>query len=336
MQKGTGAARLLVVGPEGSARSAVVALAVEHGWEWESAQSAPQAIRRLRTRADIDVVTLAPTDARGLRDAVELCRTVKFDQRTRLVSVVCLLPAVQVDRRVELYESGADDCIDPDAPPREIRLRLEKAVRVKHVTDTLDDADAIVMTLANAVEGKDEYTLGHVDRVSTYAVEIGRRLGIDSEGLAALKLGAVVHDIGKVGIPDPILKKPGKLTDEEMQIMRRHPLIGYEILKPLRTFKDVLPIVRWHHERPNGTGYPDRLKGDELPMLPRIISVADVFDALSTDRPYRKALPLEQCASILLEEREKGNLDDTVVRTLLEILSAGNPGGQAGLPTQAA
>jgi putative two-component system response regulator len=321
VQKGTGAARLLVVGPDGPARSAIVELARERGWGCDFAQSAPQAIRTLRARADLDVVLLAPSDAALLREAVEVCRCVKFDQRTRLVSVVCLLPTDQTERRVELYESGADDCIDPDAPPREIQLRLEKAIRVKHVTDTLDDADAIVMTLANAVEGKDEYTLGHVDRVSAYAVEVGRRLGLGGDELSALKLGAVVHDIGKVGIPDPILKKPGRLTEEEMEIMRRHPLIGYEILKPLRTFHDVLPIVRWHHERPNGQGYPDRLAGDQLPLLPRIISVADVFDAISTDRPYRKALPLDQCAAILLEDGEKGNLDPTLVRLMLDILA---------------
>jgi len=321
----TGEARLLIVGPDGPRRSAITDLARERGWQCDCAQSAAQTIRFLRSRPDLDIVLLAPADAAPIRDAVEVCRSVKFDQRTRLISVICLLPASQAAARVELYESGADDCIDADASPREIELRLEKALRQKHATDTLEDSSAIIMSLANAVEGKDEYTLGHVDRVSAYAVEMGRRLGCDAADLAALKLGGVVHDLGKVSVPDHILKKPGKLTEEEFVIIRRHPIIGYEILKPMRTFRAVLPIVRWHHERPNGTGYPDRLKDDQLPLLPRIISVADVFDALSTDRPYRKALPLEQCAEILKKEGAQGILDEIVVRTMLDILATQNP-----------
>ncbi|HEX2973920.1 MAG TPA: HD domain-containing phosphohydrolase, partial [Tepidisphaeraceae bacterium] len=143
----------------------------------------------------------------------------------------------------------------------------------------------------------------------------------------------VVHDIGKVGIPDHILNKPGKLTDEEFAIMQRHPAIGYDILKPMRTFHAVLPIVRWHHEKPNGKGYPDGLKGDELPLLARITAVADCFDALSTDRPYRPALPLAKCRAILQESGEKGDLDMELVRVLFAILDEGM---QLNSATQAA
>jgi len=141
-----------------------------------------------------------------------------------------------------------------------------------------------------------------------------------------LKTGGVVHDIGKVMVPDQILNKPGKLSDEEMKIMQRHPVIGYEILQPLRSFREVLPIVRWHHERPNGTGYPDGLKGDDLPLLPRIAAVADVFDALSTDRPYRAAFSMEKCTAMLKEEARRENLDPALVEVMLQILDAGLPG----------
>jgi HD-GYP domain-containing protein (c-di-GMP phosphodiesterase class II) len=137
-----------------------------------------------------------------------------------------------------------------------------------------------------------------------------------------LRTGGVVHDIGKIGIPEQILNKPGKLTAEEYEIMKRHPVIGYDILKPMRTFRTVLPIVRWHHEKPNGRGYPDGLQDKELPLLPRIASVADVFDALSTDRPYRKAMSFEQYREILLSDAEQGNLDMDVVRTLMRIIEA--------------
>ncbi len=159
-------------------------------------------------------------------------------------------------------------------------MRLTKAIRLKRAIDMLEGAGAVVTAMAGAVEAKDHYTYGHVDRVAAYCVGIGRRLGVDAEGIVSLQVGGVVHDIGKIGIPDHVLNKPDKLKLDEAEIMQRHPAIGYEILKPLRTFQNVLPIVRWHHERPNGKGYPDGLKGDQIPLLARIAAVADVFDAL--------------------------------------------------------
>jgi putative two-component system response regulator len=160
-------------------------------------------------------------------------------------------------------------------------------------------------------------------------VAIGERIGVDADGLAALKTGGVVHDIGKIGIPDHILNKPGRLTDEEMAVMRRHSMIGYDILRPLRTFQNVLPIVRWHHERPNGTGYPDGLKGQDIPLPARITSVADVFDALTTDRPYRPGLPLPQCREILSSSADKGDLDPLLVQIFQEVLDSSSLAGSA-------
>ena len=218
---------------------------------------------------------------------------------------------------------GPTTASPPPPPNGKSPLRLEKALRLKRAADSLEDATTVVTALASAVEGKDHYTCGHVERVGTYCVEIGRRLSLGPEDLAALKTGGIVHDIGKIGIPDPVLNKPGKLTDEEMTVMRRHPVIGYDILKPLRTFQNVLPIVRWHHEKPNGTGYPDALSGEQIPLLPRIAAVADVFDALITDRPYRKGFPLPKCQAILTETAAKEELDGEIVKVLMEILAAG-------------
>lgn len=196
-------------------------------------------------------------------------------------------------------------------------------MRLKQATDLLEDASAVVLALANAVEGKDAYTCGHVERVGTYSVQIGKRMGLSEDDLSALRTGGAVHDIGKIGIPDQILNKPGKLTEEETQVMQRHPMIGYDILKPLRTFQAVLPIVRWHHEKPNGGGYPDGLKGEEIPLLARIAAAADVFDALATDRPYRAAFPIAKCVEILREFVGKGELDEGVVGVLVGILEEG-------------
>ena len=289
-----------------------------------------EVLHRLRDDPRVDIVLMMPHEP--INAFAELCRSIKLDERTRLVVVLCVLSPGQDGRVIDFYSAGADDCIRSCASDREILLRLLKAIRFKHATDTLEDASAVITSLANAVEGKDHYTCGHVDRVGTYCVEIGRRIGVDGDSLAALKTGGIVHDIGKVGVPDHILNKPGRLTDEETAIMRRHPVIGHEILKPLRTFHSVIPIVRWHHERPDGKGYPDGLKGEEIPLLARITAVADVFDAISTDRPYRPAMPLSQCRRVLRDSADRGELDPLLVRILLEILAGRTLPGADAVP----
>ncbi len=312
--------RILVVGLTGGDTPLAGFLERLEG-ERAVARSVQEALRDLRDHPETDLVLLLP----GLADSskAELSRAIKFDRRTALTPVVALRPAGGERDLVVLYESGVDDCLALDAPPRELEARLTKAIRLKHATDSLEDATTVILSLAKAIEGKDGYTCGHVERVGTYGTEIGRRVGLDAEGLATLRTGGIVHDIGKVMIPDQILNKRGSLTDEERDVIRRHPIIGYDILKPLRTFRAVLPIVRWHHQRPNGRGYPDGLAGPEIPLAARIISVADVFDALSTDRPYRKAFSRDKCRELMLDEAAQGNLDPDLVQVLLKALTEG-------------
>ncbi|MGA2496640.1 MAG: HD domain-containing phosphohydrolase [Tepidisphaeraceae bacterium] len=313
--------RVLIVGSE-QGLAEIGGVVQDLPWTCILSHSVREALRLLREDPALDMVVLAPGDA--VDPYLELCRTIKFDKRTSFLSVVAILGPQHAHRGEHAFDAGADDLACTSAPRRETVQRLLRALRVKRATDQLEDSAAVLTALANAIEGKDHCTCGHVERVGAYCVEIGRRLGVCDDELAALKTGGVVHDIGKIGIPDQILNKPGKLTDEEFAIVKRHPLIGYDILKSLRTFRLVLPIVRWHHERPNGTGYPDGLQGADLPLLPRITSVADVFDAISTDRPYRKALPLAQCRTILTGDAEKGWLDMDIVKIFCEILDSGS------------
>lgn len=307
----------LVVGTGEPARDLQDLLAAA-GWRCRHLETTAGVLAGLRREHDADVVLFVPGP--DLRPYTELCRHIKFDARTAFLSVIFALTPTHSEQRAAVFAAGADECIQLPAERDEILPRLTNACRMKRTIDSLEDSTAVITSLANAIEGRDAYTRGHVERVSTYSVEIGRRLGLSAADLAALRTGGVVHDIGKVAVPDQILNKPGKLTDEEMTIVRRHPVVGHDILQPLRTFHHVLAIVRWHHERPNGTGYPDGLAAENLPQLPRIIAVADVFDALSTARSYRPAFAPERCRAIMAEAAQRGELDAELVRILFDIL----------------
>ena len=318
-------ARVLLVDPEGSQpcpdRSALDAILERGASLCTRVTSHVEALRCLRSGAAIDLVIVVP--GASLPTYLSLCRSIKFDVRSAFVPVIFALAPQDAERCADALEAGVDDCFKLSAPPKEIALRLLRAVRARRATDSLEDANVVITALANAIEGRDTYTCGHVERVATYSMEIGKRVGLDAEAVSTLRRGGIVHDIGKVGVPDHILNKPGKLTEEETEIVRRHPVIGHDILRPLHTFGAVLPIVRWHHEQPNGNGYPDGLKGDQLPLLPRIVAVADCFDAIITDRSYRPAMPASECKDVLLSRAENGDLDAKLVDTLLTILDQG-------------
>ncbi len=309
--------RILLVGPLDDA-SCLEPVLCANSWEFDHCTTPAGVLRRLRFESPIDLVILVPESS--LEPCVDLCRSIKLDARTAFISVVFALPPHHTDRSADTYEARADDCIQLPATYKEIQLRLSHALRIKRATDVLEDSAAVLTSLAGAIEGRDAYTHGHVERVSAYCVEIGKRVGVDAGQLVALKFGGIVHDIGKVAIPDAILNKPAKLTNVEMELVKSHPIIGWNILKPSRTFGDVMPLVRWHHERPNGKGYPDGLKGEQLPLLPRIVAVTDVFDALSTPRPYRPALSPAKVREVLSTAAENEDLDPSLVAVLFDIL----------------
>jgi putative two-component system response regulator len=171
----------------------------------------------------------------------------------------------------------------------------------------------VVFALARTVEAKSPYTLGHSERVMQHSLRLARAAGVSEADCEVLHKGALLHDIGKIRIPDAILDKPGRLTDEEYKVVRLHPVQGAHIIEPLHALRDTLPLIRWHHERLDGRGYPDGLKGDTIPLLVRILSVADVYDALASDRPYRTSMPHEQCLAILRDDALRGGLDRDLV-----------------------
>ncbi len=200
--------------------------------------------------------------------------------------------------------------------------RLYELLKHDYKKET-EDTKNLIITLANVIEAKDKYTDGHTRRVGIISSLLGKKLGLDVERLNSLEIAGIIHDIGKVGVPENILNKPDKLTDEEFDIIKKHSEMGETILKPLGSLKDCLKPVRHHHEKLNGTGYPDGLKGDEISLETRILAVADIFDALYSDRPYRQKLTMDKVKEILTGDVNRGCLDAHVVNALFEMIDTG-------------
>ncbi|HEV2140967.1 MAG TPA: HD domain-containing phosphohydrolase [Candidatus Dormibacteraeota bacterium] len=232
-------------------------------------------------------------------DGFTVCRRIKADPALRLVPVVMITALSRAEDRIQALEAGADDFMSKPMERLELVARVRSALRLKSVYDRLDSAEQVIFSLAAAVEAKDTYTERHTSRVAESARHLGLRMGLPEEDLDALYRGGIIHDIGKIGVPDAVLLKPGPLNSSEMMLMRAHPEIGENILRPLRSGSDLLPIVRHHHEAFDGRGYPDGLRGTAIPLLARIVAVCDAFDALTTDRPYRSRLGEHEAISIL-------------------------------------
>jgi putative two-component system response regulator len=256
-------------------------------------------------------------------DGFETCRQLKSQAATRLIPIV-LVTALQDSRdRIEGLEAGADDFISKPLNAQELTARVNSLLRIKRYTDDLDTAESVIMSLALVVEARDPYTDGHCQRLARYAAALGTELGLGEEDLSALERGGFLHDIGKVGIPDAILLKPGPLTSAEYTVMKSHAAMGDRLCGELRSLQRVRPIIRAHHERLDGTGYPDGLRGDAIPLLAQIIGVVDVFDALTTDRPYRAALSPEAACRELVREVERGWKRTDLVGSFIDMVQTG-------------
>jgi putative two-component system response regulator len=220
--------------------------------------------------------------------------------------VVLITGLSATEDRIEGINAGADDFLSKPIDFNELLARTRSLLRLKQYTDELENAEAVVFTLAQSIEARDPYTRGHCDRLADMSARLGARLQIPEEYIKALRWAGIVHDIGKVVVPDAILLKPGPLTPEEMAVMRKHSVVGERICAPLKSFRPVLPIIRHHHEKRDGSGYPDGLRAEDIPLTARILQLADVYDALTTDRPYRTAVPSEEALQIMDDEAKLG------------------------------
>ncbi len=255
-------------------------------------------------------------------DGLEVCRRLKADPATRLTPVVLVTGQADMADRIKGIEAGADEFLTKPVHPHELRARVASLSRMKHLIDALDSAEAAFMALALTIEARDPNTNGHCERLAQHAVQLGRTLGLPADDLNALHRGGYLHDVGKVGVPDAVLLKPGKLTADEMALMRRHPEIGDTLCAPLQSLRHVRPIILSHHERLDGSGYPAGLKGDEVPVLAQIVGIVDVYDALTSRRPYRAALSPEEAGRHLREEMEQGKFARRYVEAFLDVIGA--------------
>jgi putative two-component system response regulator len=283
------------------------------GYEVLSVVDGGQALEVIRSRP-VDLILL---DVRMPElDGFEVCRQVKSSSDTRLIPVVLVTASTAGRDRIEGIECGADDFLNKPINREELLARVRSLLRLKQFTDELENAETVLFSLALSIEAKDPYTEGHCDRLSQYSVVLAERLDLPSELRIALRRAGTVHDIGKVAVPEHVLLKPGPLTPEEWRVMKQHPLVGEHICAPLKSFRHVLPVIRSHHEKLDGSGYPDGLKGDEIPMTARVLQVVDIYDALTTSRPYRKALPARDTFALMRKEVERGWLDASLVDKL--------------------
>lgn len=232
-------------------------------------------------------------------DGLTLCRRIKAHPAWRLIPVVLITALMDRTSRLAGVEAGADDFLTKPFDKQELGLRIRVLLHDREQNKRLDATEGVLLALARVVEARDRYTIHHAERVGLFAREIGRAAGMADVDLNILYLGGVMHDLGKVTIPDAILNKPGALTEQEMEIMRTHSEAGEGICTPLRSAGHFLPMIRHHHERLDGGGYPDHLVGSAIPLAARIAAIGDAWDAMTSDRPYRAGLGVEEARSRL-------------------------------------
>jgi len=251
----------------------------------------------------------------------EVCRKLKEHGPTRFVPVVIVTAQGDRQDRLEGIQAGCDDFLTKPFDSMELHARIQSLVKLKRFTDELESAESVILGLGATIEARDPCTRGHCQRLAHYATRLGRSLSLDESDLSALERGGFLHDIGKIAVPDRVLLKDGMLDPQESRVMRKHPIVGDTLCAGLRSLSKVRPIVRHHHERLDGTGYPDGLRNGEVPLLAQIVSIVDVFDALTTDRPYRAARPVEEAFGVLADESAKGWRDRVLVDAFVDIVA---------------
>ena len=311
--------KILIVDDESSARAALETLLRREGYDVRDAADGRSALAACSEfKPDLILLDILMP---GI-DGFEVCRRIKETPETRLTPVVLITGLSDTEDRIRGITAGADDFLSKPIDINELLARTRSLLRLKQYTDELENAEVVLFSLALSIEARDPYTRGHCERLAEMSVMLGKKLALPEDHITALRRAGIVHDIGKVVVPDAILLKPGPLTPGEIAVMRKHPVVGERICAPLKSLHFVLPIIRHHHEKRDGSGYPDGLSGEEIPLAARILQLADVYDALTTDRPYRTAVPSEVALAMMDEESRLGWWDHEFFAEFREMIRA--------------
>lgn len=318
LNSATGKAAILIADDDELNRELLSEILMEERYSVVCAEDGDQALDAIqRNLVDLALLDVMMPGKNGY----DVCRAVKSQPETRFIPVVLVTGLSRVDERIQGITCGADDFLSKPVNRQELLARTRSLLRIKEFTDELENAEAVLFSLALSIEAKDPYTRGHCDRLSNYSAAMAERLGLPQEQRVALRRAGVVHDIGKIAVPEHVLIKSGPLTADEWVIMKQHPVIGERICAPLKSFRLVLPIIRHHHEKLDGTGYPEGLRGDQIPLTARILQVTDIYDALTTDRPYRAALRQEEALDTMRAEVKRGWWESTLVDELESLVT---------------
>jgi putative two-component system response regulator len=314
---------VLVVDDDDGARRLFERLLTRQGYIVETAPDGPSALAAvLDSPPDVVLLDVMLPEVSG----VEICRQLKRESATRLTPVILVTGMNDGGRRVEGLEAGADDFLGKPVDPNELLARVGAVTRLKRYTDDLDSAASIIMTLAVMIEARDGCNAGHCHRMANYAAALGRALDLTADEVQALHRGGFLHDIGMLAIPDGILRKAQALEPAELELVQSHTVIGDQLCANLRSLQAVRPIVRSHHERLDGSGYPDGLRGDDIPLVAQIMTIVDIYEAVTTDRPYQGAQSVAEAIEILRRQVERGWHRRDVVEAFAALIGQGRLG----------
>jgi putative two-component system response regulator len=272
-----------------------------------------------RTQVDLVLLDVMMPHLNGF----EVCEKIKKHPDTYLIPVIMITALYDKQDRLEGIKVGADDFLSRPVDRAELLARVRSLLKLKQRTDELERAESVLFALARSIEGKDPYTGGHCERLAEYSAALAEQMGLAEDQITALRRAGVVHDIGKVAVPDSILLKPAKLTPEEWKLVQEHPVVGERICAPLKSFRLVLPIIRHHHEKLDGSGYPDGLRKEKIPVTARVLQIVDVYDALTTVRPYKPAFSVPDALQTMKEEVAKGWWDPQIFDQFEQLVRSG-------------
>jgi putative two-component system response regulator len=309
--------QILIVDPSRSTRDQVRGILADLHHRIIEVESTEDALLAL-SRGPIDLILIdlhAPNIG-----AIAFCEIVRRTETTRFVPIFIQAASVDLDQEPRAFTAGVDEFLIAPLKPNALRARVHATLRLKSMMDSLDNSESVLFTLAKSVEDRDPDLGQHCQRLALMASAMGLALGLPEDDVRSLQRGGYLHDIGKIGIPDRILFKAGPLTPSEWEIMKSHSERGERICACMKSLASVLPIIRHHHEKFDGTGYPDGLKGAEIPLLARILQTVDIYDALTTERPYKRAYTPEEALAIMYEETKKGWRDPVLLDVFAELL----------------